>query len=110
VVYCQHNAHMYYVILASDIDRNFVLDELKKQDINAVFHYVPLHSSPAGLKYCRVNGELYVTERLSQQLIRLPLWTGIEERDQERTVESLCNIFKAISKEKNEQKNSHFAV
>lgn len=62
---CQHNAHMYYVLLASDIDRQIVLDEFKRNDIWPVFHYVPLHSSPAGQRYGRPNGDLAVTNVLS---------------------------------------------
>src|SRR5690606_28677455 len=58
---CQHNAHMYYVLLAPEIDRLKVLEVLKKNDIFSVFHYVPLHSSPGGLRYGRTQGELEVT-------------------------------------------------
>jgi len=55
---CQHNAHMYYVLLAPEIDRQKVLDVFKRNDIYPVFHYVPLHSSPAGQHYGRVHGSL----------------------------------------------------
>ena len=70
---CQHNAHMYYVLLAPEIDRRKVLDEFKRNDILSVFHYVPLHSSPAGQHYGRVHGSLTVTIDQSERLIRLPL-------------------------------------
>jgi len=73
---CQHNAHMYYVLLAPGIDRQAVLSELKRNEIYSVFHYVPLHSSPAGRRYGRVHGTLDVTDRQSERLIRLPLWVG----------------------------------
>ena len=79
---CQHNAHMYYVILASEIDRQSVLAELKDCGINSVFHYVPLHASPAGKQYGRVFGEISVTERCSEQLVRLPMWVGLSEAQQ----------------------------
>ncbi len=88
---CQHNAHMYYVLLAPEIDRQKVLFELKKNDINAVFHYVPLHSSPGGQRYGRANGELEVTIRQSERLVRLPLWVGLSPVQQDRIVEVLRN-------------------
>lgn len=88
---CQHNAHMYYVLLAPEIDRQKVLFELKKNDINSVFHYVPLHSSPAGQRYGRAHGELEVTVRQSERLVRLPLWLGLAPAQQERIVEVLIN-------------------
>ncbi len=88
---CQHNAHMYYVLLAPEIDRQKVLSELKKNDIYSVFHYVPLHSSPAGQRYGRAHGELEVTVRQSERLVRLPLWVGLAPAQQERIVEVLSN-------------------
>lgn len=86
---CQHNAHMYYALLAPDIDRQVVLDKFKSQGISSVFHYVPLHSSPAGLRYGRTHGELEVTNYQSERLIRLPLWVGITEEQQLRVVKIL---------------------
>jgi dTDP-4-amino-4,6-dideoxygalactose transaminase len=88
---CQHNAHMYYVLLAPEIDRQKVLSELKENDIYSVFHYVPLHSSPAGQRYGRAHGELEVTVRQSERLVRLPLWVGLSPAQQERIVEVLSN-------------------
>lgn len=88
---CQHNAHMYYVLLAPDIDRQKVLSELKKNDIDSVFHYVPLHSSPGGQRYGRAHGELEVTVRQSERLVRLPLWVGLSPVQQDRIVEVLRN-------------------
>lgn len=79
---CEHNASMYYVLLAPEIDRQSVLDEFKRADIGAVFHYVPLHSSPAGRRFGRVHGELEVTVRQSERLVRLPLYVGITEAQQ----------------------------
>lgn len=87
---CVHNAHMYYVILNPDIDRQYVLDAFRAQNIGAVFHYVPLHSSPAGQRYGRAHGDLAVTNDLSERLVRLPLWMGltIEQQDQ------VCDILR----------------
>ena len=86
---CEINGHMYYVLLAPNTNRQHVLDEFKRSDITSVFHYVPLHSSPAGQRFARVHGSLGVTEDLSERLIRLPLWVGLQEKDQIRTVETL---------------------
>lgn len=89
---CQHNAHMYYVLLASEIDRQKLLAEFKRNEILSVFHYVPLHSSPAGVRYGRAHGELDVTVRQSERLIRLPLWVGLSSEQQTRVVEVLNDI------------------
>lgn len=86
---CQHNAHMYYVLLAPGIDRQRVLDELKKYAIYAVFHYVPLHSSPAGKRYGRVQGSMEVTDGYSERLLRLPLWLGLTREQQNQVVSVL---------------------
>jgi len=88
---CEHNAHMYYVLLASGINRQKVLDEFRRNDVWPVFHYVPLHSSPAGKKFGRANGTLDVTCRQSERLIRLPLWTGIDEHQIDRVVNILSS-------------------
>lgn len=86
---CQHNAHMYYVLLAPDIDRQSVLDKLKTEQIFSVFHYVPLHSSPGGKRYGRAHSELDVTNTHSERLIRLPLWLGLSDDQQEHIVTTL---------------------
>jgi dTDP-4-amino-4,6-dideoxygalactose transaminase len=86
--HCQHNGHMYYVLLADGVERQLVLDEFKKQNIASVFHYVPLHSSPAGRRYGRVHGDLEVTENLSERLVRLPLWVGLTESQQAKVSEA----------------------
>jgi len=71
---CQHNAHMYYLLMPNLASRNSLLKRLAAFDVNAVFHYIPLHSSPAGQKYGRTDGELTHTDNLSDRLLRLPLW------------------------------------
>lgn len=86
---CRHNAHMYYVLLAPGIDRQKVLEEFKRNNIWPVFHYVPLHSSPAGQRYGRVHGTLDVTNKQSERLIRLPLWIGLAEVQQKKIVDVL---------------------
>ncbi|AOS38721.1 dTDP-4-amino-4,6-dideoxygalactose transaminase [Pseudomonas brassicacearum] len=86
---CQHNAHMYYVLLAPGLDRQYVLGEFKKHDISSVFHYVPLHSSPGGKRYGRAHGALEVTDRQSERLVRLPLWIGLSAEQQQRIIKVL---------------------
>ncbi|OAB63460.1 dTDP-4-amino-4,6-dideoxygalactose transaminase [Leptolyngbya valderiana BDU 20041] len=85
--HCCHNAHMYYVIARSENERNFIIDFLKSHEINSVFHYVPLHSSPAGRKYGRVSGKMSVTDSISSRLVRLPLWVGLDPNDVLETLE-----------------------
>jgi len=75
---CRHNAHMYYLLLDSLEIRTAFIQHMKAADIMAVFHYVPLHRSPAGQKYCRTHGTLPVTDDLCERLLRLPLWPGLE--------------------------------
>lgn len=84
---CQHNAHMYYVLLHPQADRQRVLETLRAAGIGSVFHYVPLHDSPAGKRYGRAAGELPITQRQSKRLLRLPLWTGLSAAQQERVVD-----------------------
>lgn len=86
---CRHNAHIYYILLAPEIDRGQVLDVFRQNRISAVFHYVPLHSSPAGRKFGRPNGDLALTDSLSQRLIRLPMWVGLSVSQQQRVVDVL---------------------
>ncbi|MGE8567013.1 MAG: dTDP-4-amino-4,6-dideoxygalactose transaminase [Achromobacter sp.] len=88
---CVHNAHMYYVLLAPEVERQAVLDELKKHNIFSVFHYVPLHSSPGGKRYGRGHGELKFTDRQSERLVRLPLWVGLTVEQQEGIAKVLAN-------------------
>jgi dTDP-4-amino-4,6-dideoxygalactose transaminase len=86
---CQHNAHMYYILLENEHERQRVLQTLKAQGIGCVFHYVPLHTSPAGQRHGRSADELPVTTRQSERLLRLPLWTGLSEGQQDRVIEAL---------------------
>ena len=74
---CQHNAHMYYIILPDLDSRTALIRHLKTYNIHSVFHYVPLHSAPAGKKYGRAADELPVTVELSERLLRLPMFPGL---------------------------------
>lgn len=76
---CTHNAHMYYILLPSFEARTELISRLDDLGVNAVFHYVPLHTSPAGKKFSRASGELAVTNDMADRLLRLPLWCGLEK-------------------------------
>ncbi len=90
---CRHNAHLYYILLESPEKRNRILAKCKEKGIGTVFHYIPLHNSPAGRKYGRVHGKMTYTENLSERLLRLPLWPKLTSDDQ---AEVLGMIFSSI--------------
>lgn len=71
----KHNAHLYYLIICDLVTRTELISFLKEKEIHAVFHYVPLHSSPMG-RYCKISNQLTNTEYLSDRIVRLPLWLG----------------------------------
>jgi len=75
---CSHNAHMYYLLLENAEVRQSLLNHLKGVGIMSVFHYIPLHSSPAGEKYGRACGDLAVTNKVSSTIARLPLYPEVE--------------------------------
>ena len=76
---CEHNAHMYYMLLPTLQARTTFIAGMKERGVGTVFHYIPLHSSPAGLRYGRAHGELPVTDNISERLVRMPMWAGLEE-------------------------------
>lgn len=76
---CAHNAHMYYLLLPSLEARSRFIAQLRQRGIQAVFHYIPLHSSPAGEQLGRTSGSLNITNDISDRLVRMPLWLGVEE-------------------------------
>ena len=88
---CRHNAHMYYILLKSLEERTSLIARLNDERVNAVFHYVPLHSSPAGMKYGRVHGTMHNTESISDRLLRLPLWVGLGSASVERIVKIITS-------------------
>ena len=89
---CDHNAHIYYVLLTPDIDREVVLSGFRAEQIYPVFHYVPLHSSPAGKQFGKPSGKMGVTDSLAARLIRLPLWIGLSPDQQARVVDTLAKL------------------
>lgn len=90
--HCRHNGHLYYVLLPAGTDRGTILRKLREAEIYAVFHYVPLHSSPAGMRFGRTHGDLRRTTDLSERLVRLPFWIGLQEAQQQRICDTLQSI------------------
>jgi len=89
---CEHNGHIFYIVLREDIDRTFVIDKMKEFGIYLTFHYIPLHSSPGGRKYGRFCGDMKNTDIISKQILRFPMWIGITPQIQERIICELSNI------------------
>lgn len=85
---CVHNAHMYYLKLRDLQDRTDFIQHLKDNGIVAVFHYIPLHSAPAGLKFGRFHGEDRYTTSESDRLVRLPLYYGLTQEDQQYVIDT----------------------
>jgi dTDP-4-amino-4,6-dideoxygalactose transaminase len=88
---CAHNAHLFRIVLPPHVSRAEVLAELNDQGVNAVFHYVPLHSSPAGRRFGRVSGAMTVTDERSARLVRLPLWVGMPADGPARAIAELTS-------------------
>ncbi|MFN3306953.1 MAG: DegT/DnrJ/EryC1/StrS family aminotransferase [Candidatus Kapaibacteriota bacterium] len=84
--YSKHNAHIFYIKVKDLKERTALLDYLKQHEILAVFHYVPLHSSPAGSKFGRFVGKDLYTTNESERLIRLPIYYGIKKDDVEMII------------------------
>lgn len=91
---CKHNAHMFYLKTKDLEERTRLLAFLKEKDICAVFHYVPLHSSPAGKKYGRFCGEDRYTTKESNRLIRLPLFYGISPEQQAQVIQAVIDFYR----------------
>ena len=91
---CTNNAHMFYIKVRDLENRTNLLNYLKENGIQAVFHYVPLHSAPAGRKFGRFNGEDRYTTKESERLIRLPLFYSISDEEVEYTIEMLLEYFR----------------
>lgn len=87
--HCEQAYHMFYLLLPDFETRQALIDHLRRRNILSVFHYVPLHLSPMGRLFGGYSGECPVTERVSDQLLRLPLYSGLTELDQERVIDAL---------------------
>ena len=89
------NGHIFYIITRSLEERTGIIASLRKKEINPIFHYIPLHSSPAGLKYGRTGGAMTVTDEMSNRLLRLPMYYGMSEEDIEKVMKELTNFFRS---------------
>jgi dTDP-4-amino-4,6-dideoxygalactose transaminase len=98
---CSHNAHMFYLINKSERSRATILKILKDREINCVFHYVPLHTSPFGKRVSKREYFLPITDYVSANLIRLPMWVGLTHAQQNRLIQVLLNDFNNAMKTKN---------
>ena len=90
---CVHNAHMFYLKCKSLEERTALISYLKERGVMAVFHYIPLHSAPAGLKYGRFHGEDVYTTADSDRLVRLPLYYGLTEEDRNTVIKAVCSFY-----------------
>ena len=91
---CVHNAHMFYIKLRNLEERTRYIAYMKEREIQTVFHYVPLHSAPAGVKFGRFSGEDEYTTKESERLVRLPLYYGLKKEDIERTIQDTIAFFR----------------
>lgn len=94
--YAQHNAHMYFIVLPNRIIRDKLMDKLKEKGVSAVFHYIPLHTSPMGIKLGCKNGDLPVTEEYADRILRLPLYYDLTEEEQVYICDSVKEILNDI--------------
>jgi len=90
---CVHNAHMFYIKLRDNDDRSDLIAYLKEAEIMAVFHYIPLHSSPAGETFGRFAGEDRYTTKESERLLRLPLFYNLAPVNQRTVINTLLSYF-----------------
>lgn len=90
---CIHNAHMFYIKVKDIEERTALLEHLKRNDILAVFHYVPLHSSLAGLKFGKFRGDDKFTTKESERIVRLPLFYGLTVKEEEYIIKEIYDYF-----------------
>lgn len=91
--YCVHNAHMYYLKCKDLDERTELISFLREHEIQAVFHYVPLHSAPAGLKFGRFDGQDVFTTAESERLVRLPMYYGLGASDTQRIIDAVKEFY-----------------
>lgn len=88
---CEHNAHMFYLLLDDHQHQAGLLEVMKEHGIGAVFHYIPLHITQAGKAYCRAAPEMDVTEDIYDRLVRLPLWPALEDTQIDAVCDDVLN-------------------
>lgn len=90
---CVHNSHMFYFITKSLEERSDFIKYMKDNDVLCVFHYIPLHSAPAGIKFGRFDGKDEITTEYSERLVRLPLYYGLTQEDHQKVIDLILNFF-----------------
>ena len=90
---CVHNAHMFYLKCRDLEERSALIRYLKDRGVLAVFHYIPLHSAPAGLKFGRFDGADEYTTRESERLVRLPMYYGLTEADRKTVCDAVYAFY-----------------
>ena len=91
---CTHNAHMYYILFSNFEERSTFIEYLKQNDIYTVFHYIPLHSSPAGIKFASIGSKMDVTNNISDTLVRMPLFYELTDKKLSKIFETVENFFR----------------
>lgn len=91
---CEHNAHMFYLKTNDLEERTQFITYLKEREIAAVFHYIPLHTAPAGVKYGQFHGEDKYTTKESERLVRLPLYYDMTEEERDKVIEAVIDFYK----------------
>ena len=92
--YCVHNAHMFYIKLKDLDERTRFISHMKENGVCSVFHYVPLHSAPAGRKYGRFSGIDEFTTSESDRLVRLPMYYGLTPEDRDHVIDAALKYFR----------------
>ena len=90
---CKHNSHMYYIKAKDLEERTNLIKYLKENGVQAVFHYIPLHTAPAGIKYGRFNGEDKYKTKESNRLLRLPMYYNLQKEDAEKVVQTIKDFY-----------------
>lgn len=90
---CEHNAHMFYLKFKDLKERTDFINHMKQKDVLTVFHYIPLHSAPAGLKFGRFHGEDEYTTKESERLVRLPLYYGFTQEECDIVIQSVKDFW-----------------
>ena len=91
---CVHNAHMFYIKAKDLEERTALIKYLKDNEINTAFHYIPLHSAPAGIKFGRFNGEDIYTTKESERLLRLPMYYQLTKEDRDKVIDKIREFYK----------------
>lgn len=92
--YCEHNAHMFYIKAKDLEERSALISYLKENGVTAVFHYIPLHTAPAGKEYGRFHGKDKYTTKESERIIRLPMYYELDEQDAKKVMDLIHTFYK----------------